>query len=255
MKIVDRKTFLAMPEGTVYCKIQFRDPTPEEHAYSNNSGWDASFGIEDPSIKGETCSSDDFYTCGIGDFQAKEGDPMAVLQDICDHPGKEVPFEMAGGRDGLYDDTHVYFAIYSRDEVQEMIDELQKSLSQAYDKTERHPLTADEKGAMMQEVIDKFDWQRAFAYNVLEGKDFKTIQDMKDKAARLLLMCLEHTDREFWWAGAHGLFASVDDRWGLSLRYCPMWKRERYPWQKMQGSLAEALDSKVTDVFKPEKQE
>ena len=253
MKIVDRKSFLAMPEGTVYCKIQFRNPTPEERAYSKN-GWDSTFDIEAPSIKGETCSSNDFYTCGIGEEQAKEGDPLEVLQDICDHPGKEVPFEMVGGRDGHYDDTHIYFAIYSRDEVQEMIDELQKALTQAYDKTERHPLTEDENGTIMQEVIDKFDWQRAFAYNVLEGKDFKTIDDMKAKAARLLLMCLEHTDREFWWAGTHGLFASVDDRWGLSLRYCPMWKRERYPWQKMQGSLAEALDSKVTEVFTPKRQ-
>ena len=130
MKIVDRKTFLAMPEGTIYCKIQFRHPTPEEHAYSKD-GWDSTFDIENPSIKGES-TANDFYTCGIGDFQAKEGDPMDVLRDICDHLGKEVPFEMAGGRDGLYDDTHVYFAIYSRDEVQEMIDELQTALKQAY---------------------------------------------------------------------------------------------------------------------------
>lgn len=121
-----------MPEGTVYCKIQFRGPTPEEHAYSKD-GWDSTFGIEHPSIKGETCSGNDFYYCGVGDEQAKEGDPMDVLHDICDHPGKEVPFEMAGGRDGYYDDTHVYFAIYSRDEVQEMIDELQTALSQAYE--------------------------------------------------------------------------------------------------------------------------
>jgi hypothetical protein len=133
MKIVDRKTFLAMPEGTVYCKIQFRDPTPKEQAYSKD-GWDSSFDIESPSIKGETCSSsNDFFTCGIGELQAKEGDPIDVLQDICEHPGKEVPFEMVSGRDGLYDDTHVYFAIYSRNEVQEMIDELQKALTQAYE--------------------------------------------------------------------------------------------------------------------------
>lgn len=131
MKIVDRKTFLAMPEGTVYCKIQFRDPTPKEHAYSKN-GWDSTFDIENPSIKGETCSSNDFYTCGIGELQAKKGDTMEVLRDICDHPGKEVPFEMVSDRDGFYDDTHVYFAIYSRDEVQEMINELQKALTQAY---------------------------------------------------------------------------------------------------------------------------
>ena len=136
MKIVDRKTFLAMPEGTVYCKIQFRDPTSKEQAYSKD-GWDSSFDIENPSIKGETCSSsNDFFTCGIGELQAKEGDSIDVLQDICEHPGKEVPFEMVSGRDGLYDDTHVYFAIYSRDEVQEMIDELQKALTQTYESDE-----------------------------------------------------------------------------------------------------------------------
>lgn len=119
-----------MPEGTVFCKIQFRGPTPDEHAYAK-SGWDYSFDIEDPSIKGETWGND-FLFVGVGDFQAKDGDPMDVLHDICDHIGKEVPFEMAGGRDGHFDDTHVYFAIYSRDEVQEMINELQTALKQGY---------------------------------------------------------------------------------------------------------------------------
>lgn len=130
MKIVDRKTFLEMPEGTVFCKIQFRAPTPEEHAYSK-SGWDSSFDIENPIIKGETWGNDFLY-CGVGDFLPKEGDWMDVLHDICDHPGKEVPFEMTGGRDGHFDDTHVYFAIYSRDEVQQMIDELNEALKTAY---------------------------------------------------------------------------------------------------------------------------
>ena len=130
MKIVDRKTFLAMPEGTVFCKIQFRDPKPGEHAYAE-SGWDYSFGIENPSIKGKTCT-DDFFFVGIGDFQAKDGDPLCVLSDICEHTGKDVPFEMVGGRDGMFEDTHVYFAIYSREEVQQMINELKESLETAY---------------------------------------------------------------------------------------------------------------------------
>lgn len=130
MKIVDRKTFLTLPEGIVYCKIQFRNPLPGERATAQ-SGWDSSFDIENPSIKGATCGND-FFTCGLGDFQAKEGDPFDVLIDICDNLGKEVPFEMAGGRDGFFDDTHVHFAIYSRDEVQEMINELQESLKTAY---------------------------------------------------------------------------------------------------------------------------
>jgi hypothetical protein len=131
MKIVDRKTFLTMPEGTVYCKIQFRAPLPTERAVAKH-GWDSSFDIENPYIKGKSLA-DDFYCVGLGSDYPKEGDHFDVLQDICDHLGKEVSFEMAGGRDGLFEDTHVHFAIYSRDEVQEMIDELQKALTQAYE--------------------------------------------------------------------------------------------------------------------------
>ena len=130
MKIVDRKTFLAMPEGTVYCKIQFRDPLPTERAVASH-GWDSSFDIENPYIKGESLS-DDFYCVGLGSEYPKEGDDFDVLHDICDNLGKEVPFEMSGGRDGFFDDTHVHFAIYSREEVQEMINELQESLKTAY---------------------------------------------------------------------------------------------------------------------------
>ena len=169
MKIVDRKTFLAMPEGTVYCKIQFRDPTSKEQAYSKD-GWDSSFDIENPSIKGETCSSsNDFFTCGIGELQAKEGDPIDVLQDICEHPGKEVPFEMVSGRDGLYDDTHVYFAIYSRDEVQEMIDELQKALTQAYE--------VDEDEAVLDALIRRLEGEDVYISPHLAAECLKSLKD------------------------------------------------------------------------------
>ena len=91
MKIVDRKTFLEMPVGTVFCKIQFRHPTPNEHAYSSD-GWDSSFDIENPSIKGRTLGND-FYEIDIGAFQAKEGDPNDALNFVCDNIGEEIPFE------------------------------------------------------------------------------------------------------------------------------------------------------------------
>ena len=169
MKIVDRKTFLAMPEGTVYCKIQFRDPTSKEQAYSKD-GWDSSFDIENPSIKGETCSSsNDFFTCGIGELQAKEGDPIDVLQDICEHPGKEVPFEMVSGMVGLYDDTHVYFAIYSRDEVQEMIDELQKALTQAYE--------VDDDEAVLDALIRRLEGEDVYISLHLAAECLKSLKD------------------------------------------------------------------------------
>ena len=130
MKIVNRQQFLQMPEGTVFCKIQFRDPLPGELAYSKN-GWDAALGIENPSIKGESFSND-FYAVGIGDFAPKEGDDFEVLHDMGENLGKEVPFEMFACRDGFFDDTHVHFAIYSREEVQQMINELQEALKTAY---------------------------------------------------------------------------------------------------------------------------
>ena len=49
-----------------------------------------------------------------------------------------------------------------------------------------------------------------------------TIDELKKKAKRLLLMCMEHQDREFWWAGGMhhgGICATYDDKWGLSLIY------------------------------------
>lgn len=130
MKVVDRDAFLAMPEGTVFCRIQFRDPGPNERAYSS-SGWDSSFDIENPEIKGETVGND-FYCLGVGDFQPKEGNTDDVLSYICEHNGEDIPFEITGHRDGLFDDTHVYFAIYSFDEVRQMISELLNALEKAY---------------------------------------------------------------------------------------------------------------------------
>lgn len=44
MKIVDRKTFLAMPEGTVFCKIQTHCATKDDNCISD-SGWDYVFGL------------------------------------------------------------------------------------------------------------------------------------------------------------------------------------------------------------------
>ena len=49
-----------------------------------------------------------------------------------------------------------------------------------------------------------------------------TIDELKKKAKRLLLMCMEHQDREFWWAGGMlhgGICATYDSKWGLSLMY------------------------------------
>jgi PAS domain S-box-containing protein len=45
---------------------------------------------------------------------------------------KEIPFELWGGRDGLYETNYVQFAIFSKDEVEEIIRELQTALKKGY---------------------------------------------------------------------------------------------------------------------------
>lgn len=131
MKIVDRKTFLQMPEGTVYCKMQFRKANEDEFAVSD-SGWDYVFGIENPSIKGETIGKNDWYMLDLGDFYPKNGNYHDVLNDMCEHLGNEVEFEMAGQRDGRYEGGHVHFAVFSKEEVEEIIRELQQALKDGY---------------------------------------------------------------------------------------------------------------------------
>ena len=57
-------------------------------------------------------------------------------------------------------------------------------------------------------VIEQFDFERARSIMVLTARDIKvpTIDELKKTAKRLLLLCMEHQDREFWWAGGmhHG---------------------------------------------------
>ena len=74
-------------------------------------------------------------------------------------------------------------------------------------------------------VIEQFDFERARSIMVLAARDIDhvpTIDELKKSAKRLLLMCMEHQDREFWWAGGMrhgGICATYDDKCGLSLIY------------------------------------
>lgn len=127
MKIVDRKTFLQMPKGTVFCKIPLNNEGDGKHYLLR---------INAPSVL-EEASGVDFHCTNVGsDLWPKaaesgyEADEM--LYDMQYHLGKEVPFEHCSGRDGLYEDSNVGFAIYSRKEVQEMINILQQALKDGY---------------------------------------------------------------------------------------------------------------------------
>lgn len=123
MKLVDRKTFLSFPEGTVFCKFPLNDKGDASKMI---------FGMGSPCIKGETIGND-FFSCTLGeDMQPVNANDSKELFDIFfdmqKNLGKEVLFELAGGRDGFFDDENVGFMVYSKEEIQEMIDELNHCL-------------------------------------------------------------------------------------------------------------------------------
>ena len=138
MKIVDRKTFMRMPKGTVFCKFpRFNEAT---RSYDNYV-----FGITEPYVKMDDTDEDDVDFCAMGigsDLRPAEStgsrDYDDILTDMERNPGKEVAFEYSYGRDGMYEGDEVGFAIFSRDEVMLMIRTLRESLATAY-KPEKKP--------------------------------------------------------------------------------------------------------------------
>lgn len=117
MKIVDRKTFLQMPEGTVFCKIGKNDCF-----------------ISEPCVKHEPLCGNDFFNTGISDFMFGNGSDdfteaiFAMQQD----PTKEYEMELWGGRDGYFEGSEIRFLIFSKSEVQQMIELLQEALKNGY---------------------------------------------------------------------------------------------------------------------------
>lgn len=128
MKIVDRKTFLQMPPGTVFCKFPRFDK-------DGSSSSKLLFSVQNPMILDESIAIDFFYT-DFGSMTPIEGtndiEDTEILMDMERNMGKEVPFEPFSSRDGLYEGDEVGFAVYSRDEVQTMIDLLQEALNKGY---------------------------------------------------------------------------------------------------------------------------
>lgn len=113
---------MQMPEGTVFCKFPMTEEAPRYMC----------LGIGTPCILDGT-SEADFYSTDLGESMAPEhGDCAMTLLDMREHLGKEVPFEHAGGRDGFFEGDEVGFAIFSRQEVEEMIHLLQEALENGY---------------------------------------------------------------------------------------------------------------------------
>lgn len=110
MKIVDRKTFIAMPANTLFSKYEPCFFGPLE-------------------IKGESIGEIDFYVQQIAD--AVDANNTEEFSEILfDAEENKASFKMdlhCEGRDGLFDDNQL-FAVWEHDDVIALIERLQKLL-------------------------------------------------------------------------------------------------------------------------------
>ena len=114
MQIVDRKTFLALPVGTVYSKLPLDNMTYD-------------FGpIE---IKGETCGENDWFVQQlIGDFTDTSGsdDWCVAFEELLGGGQRFIDYDIQG-RDGLFDEKQ-RFAVFNRQDHEALIERLSKAL-------------------------------------------------------------------------------------------------------------------------------
>ncbi len=111
MKIVNRKTFLAMPPGTVYAKY-------------------VPCVFEELCIKGDTLpnGNDWFYQSIADSIKSSGSDEWAHLLDESEADGRELEMDFATeGRDGCFEDDQL-FAIWSKADVAQLIGRLNECL-------------------------------------------------------------------------------------------------------------------------------
>jgi hypothetical protein len=115
MKIVDRKTFLALPEGTVFSKYQ-------------------PYIFGELQIKGSTLkSSGDFCAYSITsaiDYDSSED--LFEKLDRMEKNGEAVPMDFdSGGRDGCFDLDQL-FAVWDEQDVRKLIGRLEQSIERHF---------------------------------------------------------------------------------------------------------------------------
>jgi hypothetical protein len=96
MKVVDRKTFLMLPAGTIYCK-------------------GVRWAFESVSVKGDTMGNDWAYLNPAWPDADDSGAAFDALEKSLSD-GSSFPSETAYGRDGCFDDDAV-FLIFERDDL------------------------------------------------------------------------------------------------------------------------------------------
>lgn len=113
MKIVDRKTFLALPAGTVYSKY-------------------APCHCEEIAIKHSTIADNDWVYTSIDTISFVDSDGSSDLYDtllaaqVGDSINTDITMDSAY-RDGLFDNEQ-QFMIYSKDDTKKLIDLLTQTL-------------------------------------------------------------------------------------------------------------------------------
>lgn len=107
MKIVDRKTFLAMPSGTVYCQCA------DHYAWS---------GIR---VRRETCKMDtpgDWFELELTNIEADSSHQLFDRYEEMHEQGTSYPLDLEGvGRDGLFD-REALFLVYEAEDVRKLRD-------------------------------------------------------------------------------------------------------------------------------------
>lgn len=114
MKIVDRKTFLDLPPGTVYAKYKpcvFGGLAIKEESMVFADGY-----------------SGDFVKQGLGVEIECGGSDEWIIQIEKAEKGEEVPLDFyCAGRDGLFEQDQL-FAIFSKKDVKDLIKRLEDCL-------------------------------------------------------------------------------------------------------------------------------
>lgn len=112
MRIVDRKTFLALPAGTVFAKYE-------------------PFYFEELTIKGDTWK-DDFQVQAIADAVDCAGSSDFSIQlDMAERTGQSIPMDFyCMGRDGCFNEDQL-FAVFEPADLAGLITRLQEALAQS----------------------------------------------------------------------------------------------------------------------------
>jgi hypothetical protein len=85
-------------------------------------------------------------------------------------------------------------------------------------------MSDEKKQKVIDEIIKGFDFELVRSVMYLQNWEY-TIEKLQKIARRLLEKTLEHTDREFWYAGTGCLCAYYDDKNGAGLCFIPEMSR------------------------------